>query len=88
VTTIAHPVIVALLRQTIGLNPDAIGVEALARTVSHRMARCGVPDVQTYLAWLQTSAPEVQALLEEVVVPETRFFRDQMPPSPTSGGTS
>jgi hypothetical protein len=87
VTTIAHPVIVALLRQTIGLNPHAIGVEALARTVSHRMARCGVPDVQTYLAWLQTSAPEVQALLEEVVVQKPGSSGTRCP-SPTSGGTS
>ena len=78
-TAIAPPAVVALLRQTIGLNPHAIGVEAMARAVSQRMARCGVPDVQTYLAWLQTSAPEVQALIEEVVVPETWFFRDQMP---------
>jgi chemotaxis protein methyltransferase WspC len=79
VTAIAPPAVVALLRQTIGLNPHVIGVEAIARAVSHRMTRCGVPDVQTYLAWLQTSAPEVQALIEEVVVPETWFFRDQMP---------
>ena len=75
----AHPAVVALLRQTIGLNPDAIGAETMARAVSHRMAQCGVPDVQTYLERLQTSAQEVQALIEEVVVPETWFFRDQVP---------
>jgi chemotaxis protein methyltransferase WspC len=75
----AHPAVVTLLRQTVGLNPDTIGAETIARAMSQRMAQCHVSDVQTYLERLQTSAQEVQALIEEVVVPETWFFRDQMP---------
>jgi chemotaxis protein methyltransferase WspC len=71
--------LVALLRHTIGLNPDAIGAETIARGVRQRMAQCAMSDMQTYLERLQTSDQELHALIEEVVVPETWFFRDQMP---------
>ena len=71
--------IVALLRHTIGLNPDAIGAEVIARAVRHRMAQCSTSDLQTYLDRIQTSEQELHALIDEVVVPETWFFRDQMP---------
>src|SRR5262249_52444873 len=75
----APAAIVALLGHTIGLNPEAIGVETIVRAVRQRMAQCGTSDVQTYLDRIQTSEPELQALIDEVVVPETWFFRDQMP---------
>jgi chemotaxis protein methyltransferase WspC len=75
----AQAAIVALLRQTIGLSSDAIGAETIVRAVRQRMAQCGTSDVQTYLDRIQTSEQELHALIDEVVVPETWFFRDQMP---------
>ncbi|MEE8301426.1 MAG: CheR family methyltransferase [Candidatus Tectomicrobia bacterium] len=74
-----QPAIAALLGQTIGLNPDSIGSETIARAVRRRMAHCGLSDMYQYLERLQTSGQEVQELIEQVVVPETWFFRDQMP---------
>jgi chemotaxis protein methyltransferase WspC len=71
--------IVALLRHTIGLNSEAIGVETVVRAVRQRMAQCGTSDPQTYLDRIQTSAQELHDLIDEVVVPETWFFRDQLP---------
>ena len=71
--------IVALLRHRIGLHPDAVGPEVIARAVRHRMVQCSASDLQTYLERLQTSEQELHALIDEVVVPETWFFRDQMP---------
>jgi chemotaxis protein methyltransferase WspC len=71
--------IVALLRHRIGLNPEAIGPEVIARAVRHRMAQCSASDLPAYLERLQTSEQELHALIEAVVVPETWFFRDQMP---------
>src|SRR5262245_66487643 len=71
--------IVALLRHSIGLNPEAIGPEVIARAVRHRMAQCSASDLQTYLERIQTSEQELHALIDEVVIPETWFFRDQMP---------
>ena len=75
----AQTAIVALLGHTIGLNPEAVGAETIARAVRQRLAQCGTSDVQTYLKRLQTSEQELHALIDEVVVPETWFFRDQMP---------
>jgi chemotaxis protein methyltransferase WspC len=71
--------IMALLGRTIGLNPDAVGTETIIRAVRQRMAQCGTSAMQTYLERLQTSEQELHALIDEVVVPETWFFRDQMP---------
>jgi hypothetical protein len=52
----AQAAIVALLRHTIGLNPDAIGVQLIARAIRQRMAQGGMCDMHTYLERLQTSA--------------------------------
>jgi chemotaxis protein methyltransferase WspC len=43
------------------------------------MVQCNVSDLQTYLERIQTSEQELHALIAAVVVPETWFFRDQMP---------
>jgi len=71
--------IVALLRHSIGLNPEAIAPEVITRAVRHRMVQCGLSDLQTYLERIQTSEQELHALIDAVVIPETWFFRDQMP---------
>jgi chemotaxis protein methyltransferase WspC len=71
--------IVTLLRHTIGLNPDAIGAEIIARTIRQCLAQGGMSDMQTDLERSQTSEQELHALIEEVLVPEPWFFRDQMP---------
>jgi chemotaxis protein methyltransferase WspC len=62
-----------------GLSSEAIGAETIVRAVRQRMAQCAASDVQAYLDCLQTSAQELHALIDEVVVPETWFFRDQIP---------
>jgi chemotaxis protein methyltransferase WspC len=75
----AQAAIIALLRHTVGLNAEAIGAETIVRAVRQRMAQCGTPDMQAYLKRLQTSEQELHALIDEVVVPESWFFRDQIP---------
>jgi chemotaxis protein methyltransferase WspC len=42
------------------------------------MAQSGTSDLQVYLDRIRTSATELHALIDEVVVPETWFFRDRM----------
>lgn len=69
----------ALLNQKIGLNPHAIGYASIAKAVSHRMAVCDLTDTNIYLARLQTSAQELEELIEAVIIPETWFFRDREP---------
>jgi chemotaxis protein methyltransferase WspC len=69
----------ALLLNKIGLAPSAIGSNMIARAVSKRRLVCALPDLDTYLQRLQTSPTELEELIEEVVVPETSFFRDRQP---------
>ena len=69
----------ALLLEKIGLAPSAISSNIIARAVSKRRLVCDLPDLQTYLQRLQSSTAELEELIEEVVVPETSFFRDRQP---------
>lgn len=75
----AREKITALLEQGIGLKSSAIGVSTLERAVHTRMRVTGSRDIETYLDLLTSSFMEMRRLVEEVVVPETWFFRDQEP---------
>lgn len=68
-----------ILRQKIGLDANSIGSRTIARAVEQRRLACGLSDLTSYLRRLQTSAQELEALIETVVVPETWFFRDKEP---------
>ncbi|MBO0348525.1 tetratricopeptide repeat protein [Phormidium pseudopriestleyi FRX01] len=64
------------LRKTIGVDPITLGSRAIAKAVRERMEVCGVETMANYLdVWL-CSPQELQALIEETVVPETWFFRE------------
>jgi chemotaxis protein methyltransferase WspC len=67
----------AVLRDWIGLDATTIGTAAIERAVRTRMTAAGVADVATYATRVQTDADERDLLVEEVVVGESWFFRDQ-----------
>jgi chemotaxis protein methyltransferase WspC len=71
--------ITTLLSETIGLNPDVIGSQRIARAVETRQVACNLPDIKSYGTRLQTSLEELEELIELLVVPETWFFRDSKP---------
>lgn len=71
------PAIEALLSREIGLRVESIGGSALTAAVSTRMNALGVASVDEYAACVSASAAELRALIEEVVVTETWFFRDE-----------
>jgi chemotaxis protein methyltransferase WspC len=64
-----------LLKQKIGLDPEAIGMAAIERAVRHRAQARSDGDQDAYWRLLTGSADEQQQLIEAVVVPETSFFR-------------
>jgi chemotaxis protein methyltransferase CheR len=64
-----------LLHDSAGLAFDASRRESLAYCVSERMRSRGCTDVEAYLKLLDDPA-ERQALLDEVTIPETHFFRN------------
>lgn len=72
------PEIVRLLRDKAGLAPESVGGASLAHAVRSRMAACETDIPQDYLRRLLLDAAELQELLEQLVVPETWFFRDAL----------
>jgi len=65
-----------LLRERIGLDAASIGTAAMDRAVVRRMKACGISDAFPYLTLARTSQDELDELVEEVIVPETWFFRN------------
>jgi chemotaxis protein methyltransferase WspC len=68
-----------LLAGRIGLDPSSVGRGLIARGVHARMMALGLRSKDDYERALLDSADELQALVEEVVVPESWFFRDDRP---------
>ena len=68
-----------MLAERIGLDPSSVGEALIARGVHARMAALGLRSKAEYDRALVDRGDEVQALVEEVVVPESWFFRDGRP---------
>ncbi|HEY9662820.1 MAG TPA: protein-glutamate O-methyltransferase CheR, partial [Allocoleopsis sp.] len=71
--------IAALLSKRVGFDAKIIGDRKIARAVKHRRVACNLPDIDAYLKTLQSSSQEFNELVEQIVVPETWFFRDRKP---------
>ena len=69
----------ARLNRVIGLDVHSLGSSLIALAVRTRMKKRGIVPVADYAALLEGSASEWQAFVEEIVVPETWFFRDRQP---------
>ena len=76
VATRPEQALVTLLEQWIGLDAQTIGNAAIARAVRVRREACGEADDKAFLARLARDAEERVRLIDEVVVPESWFFRD------------
>ncbi len=68
-----------LLKKTIGLDSSSIGSVTVERSINRRMVQCGISEKHVYVALLKSSSLELQALIDEVTVPETWFFRGVEP---------
>lgn len=75
----AQEEIIGMLHQAMGFDAAALSPLAVARAVKRRTLQCGQRDEQSYLVYLRASALELSQLVEELVVPETWFFRDGKP---------
>jgi chemotaxis protein methyltransferase WspC len=67
--------IIELLRTRIGLEPQSLGANALPEAIAQRMRTLKVADPAAYVALLASSPPDFDELVNDVVVPETWFFR-------------
>lgn len=71
--------ITGLLRAAMGFDAAALSASAVTRAVRKRMLHCHQSDEAAYLIYLRVSPLEMTQLIEELVVPETWFFRDGKP---------
>ena len=69
----------ALLQKTMGLKVTSIGKTTVDRSVQGRMKALSIDNKSDYLEKLKSSAVELRELIEEIVIPETWFFRDNEP---------
>jgi chemotaxis protein methyltransferase WspC len=65
-----------LLQAQIGLDAASIGPAAMERAIRRRMNACSISEEFPYLNLVRTSQDELDELVEEVIVPETWFFRN------------
>jgi chemotaxis protein methyltransferase WspC len=64
------------LRMAIGVDPRGLDAKRLVWIVRSRCRHLDLPDPSAYPAYLDRTASEIDALIDEAVVRETRFFRD------------
>ncbi|HEV3167329.1 MAG TPA: CheR family methyltransferase, partial [Isosphaeraceae bacterium] len=64
-----------MLREQIGLAPESLGPTVLSRAVEARMRKRGLVAAEDYAACLTGDLQEFQALIDDLTVPETWFFR-------------
>ena len=69
-----RPPVEQVIRDRLGLDPAAVGEPAVAAAVAARLRATGVTSPDDYIPRLADPA-EVSALADELVVPETWFFR-------------
>jgi chemotaxis protein methyltransferase WspC len=72
--TMAH--IERTLYDRIGLDATTVGSSLVHRAVHRRMQACAITGVPEYAARIASDTLEMQELVEEVVIPETYFFRE------------
>ncbi len=65
-----------ILRDAIGLDASTVGSSLIDRAVHRRMKKLGMRCAAEYTRLLGDGEPELQELIEQVVVPETYFFRE------------
>lgn len=68
-----------LLHKVIGLHVETIGESSIDRAISHRMHETMCSNSISYYKLIRSDGLELDELIEEVVVPETWFFRNIAP---------
>lgn len=69
--------VACLLQKAIGLDIASVGQGVIRSAIQQRIKATGSENESDYFIILQSSPAEMAALVEEVVVPETWFFRHE-----------
>ena len=68
-----------ILYDSIGLDTNTIGPSAVLHAVNERINSCKLSDIESYHNNLINNEGELAELIDEVVIPESWFFRDGEP---------
>ncbi len=68
-----------MLHKVIGLHVDTVGESSIDRAISHRMHATACGNASEYYKLVKKDSLELGELIEEIVVPETWFFRNVTP---------
>ncbi len=68
-----------LLKDKIGLNISSVGTASVQNAIKRCLVNSGCDDLEQYYQMLLSSEDEFKRLVEMVVIPETWFFRDDVP---------
>lgn len=68
-----------ILYDSIGLHVNTIGSSTILHAVNQRITSCNLNNIESYHKKLLKDKNELKELIEEVVIPETWFFRDNEP---------
>ena len=68
-----------LLKKVTGVDSASRGPTMLKRALSERLSELGQVNLEDYYSFLATSAKELQALIDALMVTETWFYRDKSP---------
>lgn len=68
-----------ILKQRMGLHSATVGSATVLQAVERRMRDCDMDSIDDYLKVLRHSATEMDALIDDVIIPETWFYRDRNP---------
>jgi len=68
-----------ILKQRMGLHSATVGSATVLQAVERRMRDCNIDSIDDYLQVLRHSATEMDALIDDVIIPETWFYRDRSP---------
>ena len=70
--------VLQIIRERAGIDPDLFGIQGIAHAVGKRAAAKGAVSLQDYSDRLRSDGVEFQELLEDLLVPETWMFRDEL----------
>ena len=75
----SHKLIAERLKTAIGLHTPSVGMVTVSSAIDRRMRACNISEHARYLSLIITAPSEIDKLIEEVIVPETWFFREDQP---------
>ena len=78
-TVMSRELIAERLKNAMGLHAPSVGMVTISSAIDQRMRACSISDYAQYLSLIITSPAEINELIEEVVIPETWFFRENQP---------